>query len=33
MNWLLWANICFMLGGLLLFAGTLISTLHMLKVL
>lgn len=33
MNWLLWANICFMLGGAFLFVGTLISTLHMLKVL
>lgn len=29
---ILWANICFMVGSIFLFIGTLLSTLHQLKV-
>lgn len=32
MNWYLWANICFMVGSVFLFVGTLLSTLSTLKV-
>lgn len=33
MNWPLWANVCFMVGSVFLFVGTLLSTLHMIGVL